>query len=87
MSKAIDFFKDLEKREKAMFDALCTKELSGIKTFWCELEEAWIMPEACLRRQEFYERSYSFGNDSLRPCIKCSDCKMHKKFKHFTMKK
>jgi hypothetical protein len=83
MSKAIDFFKDLEKREKAMFDALCTKEILGIKTFWCKLEGAWIMPEACLRRQKFYERSYSFGNDSLRPYIKCSDCEMAEKIQAF----
>lgn len=83
MSKAVDFFEDLEKREKAMFDALCTKEILGIKTFWCKLEGAWIMPEACLRRQKFYERSYRFGNDSLRPYIKCSDCEMAQKIQAF----
>lgn len=87
LSKAIDFFEDLEKREKDIYNALCTKELEGIKTFWCEFEKAWIMPEACLRRQQLLAKTFSFGNDNVKPDIKCAGCKMAKKIQSFFKKK
>ena len=78
MSKSIDFFEELEKTEKKMFKALQTRDLEGVKTFYCKPENAWITPDACLKRQQ---RELKNGTNPRLPYVfefKCSTCETGK---------
>jgi len=65
MSKAIDFFDDLDKREKAMSDAIRFRNIEGFKTFYCELEKCWITPFACIKRQKKEIKNEILGLDFI----------------------
>lgn len=75
MSKAIDFFNDLDKREKAISNALKFRNIEGFDCFYCELENCWLTPFACIKRQrrEFKLKKQSFEDIELP--TNCEICK------------
>ena len=83
MSKSIDFFNELDKREKAMSDAIRFRNIEGFKTFYCELEKCWITPFACIKRQKKeikFRKAAGFETFET----KCDQCRQAKEIQKIT---
>ena len=79
MSKAIDFFEQLDKTEKAM----ATRTINGIECFYCELEKCWITPFACIKRQKKeikFRKAAGFETFET----KCDQCRQAKEIQKIT---
>lgn len=73
------FFAELERTEKAMFDALQTKNIKGMRCFLCQTEKAWITPKGCLKRQKGKQLVNSGVKLEMELSVKCEDCPIGKK--------
>ena len=84
MSKAIDFFDDLDKREKAISNALKFRNIEGFDCFYCELENCWLTPFACIKRQrrEFKLKKQSF--EDIEHTTNCDICPQAKTIQKLT---